>query len=725
MQNANNHQRQVTGDEEDRRNRFLSSQSTESGPRAASQPPTSTDQSSLLSTTALQQQNHQQQQQQQQQQQPQQPQPPQSSFSGALGGGPGWSIQQQRTPTSSTGLGQGLNARSGLPASVPTRSSFPANTPQFNFSGVMRGSRAFGSTFEDDESLEALSDTYDEFYVPPSMMRGRQYAHDLTRSRSHSLVTRPGAIGSQLHRLSPPGAWNEPPLSSSASSSNTPESRFNEISPPGISRYSSLGALARSPSNELRPHSPIGGGGGSSVVGNGYANRPHQHPADISNISPFVRDLGQILGEDSATFRDPWGGINPENGTGGGLNSGTTSRRHSVSVVQPRRGGNIVGFQAGATDVDETIPMSSRSSVFRPSAYVSGLLLTDEDLASDLGLLNLNSPGISSSVHPPSQPASLPIYAPLSRSPALSGEMSRYSSINLAIPTSGSFAHRQPLNSPSDSGLSTGASPTRSGGGGGGHFDDVYGSRGAGAGSGGGAHQATTDAQTQLTARFVPGQGIHYLPSQGTNGNYARARAPSYSSPRSASGQQLYQPQPSPQHQRRPSDASAQQGLNELGKGVPLHAVPSSWPLYIVEFKAGRTDLFYLMDLSLDIRVGDLVIVEADRGKDLGKVVNDSITIQQVEAFQRQQLARVGYGGEPMSPGSAGSAGAGGVSVGATAGAKREINPKMIYGKAQSQDTQFVFFFFFRLVFTLIVGADCWLQSYRMKIRRCNCVRVK
>jgi cell fate regulator YaaT (PSP1 superfamily) len=117
--------------------------------------------------------------------------------------------------------------------------------------------------------------------------------------------------------------------------------------------------------------------------------------------------------------------------------------------------------------------------------------------------------------------------------------------------------------------------------------------------------------------------------------------------------------------------------LNELGKGVPLHAVPASWPLFIVEFKAGRTDLFYLTDLSLDVRVGDLVIVEADRGKDLGKVVNDSITLAEVEAFQKQQQARAGMDEQPNSPG-----GVNGVSAG-----KKEINPKMIYGKAQQQDT--------------------------------------
>jgi hypothetical protein len=123
--------------------------------------------------------------------------------------------------------------------------------------------------------------------------------------------------------------------------------------------------------------------------------------------------------------------------------------------------------------------------------------------------------------------------------------------------------------------------------------------------------------------------------------------------------------------------------------------VPASWPLYIVEFKAGRTDLFYLTDLSQDVRVGDLVIVEADRGKDLGKVVNDSITLAEVEAFQKQQQARVGFGdGPPMSPGGNSSP-----------QAKKEINPKMIYGKAQQQDTQWVFLF-------LMEGGDRFLIKF-------------
>jgi len=113
--------------------------------------------------------------------------------------------------------------------------------------------------------------------------------------------------------------------------------------------------------------------------------------------------------------------------------------------------------------------------------------------------------------------------------------------------------------------------------------------------------------------------------------------------------------------------------LTDLGRGVPLHSVPPSAPLFIVEFKAGRTDLFYCADPALDVRYGDLVIVEADRGKDLGKVVNDSITLADVDAFQRQASRTVYTNGDAPSPGGH---------------AKKELHPKKIYGKAQAQDTQ-------------------------------------
>ncbi|KAJ3723800.1 PSP1 C-terminal conserved region-domain-containing protein [Lentinula raphanica] len=203
-----------------------------------------------------------------------------------------------------------------------------------------------------------------------------------------------------------------------------------------------------------------------------------------------------------------------------------------------------------------------------------------------------------------------------------------------------------------------------------------------------------------------------------------------------------------PQQQQHPHQANlhgqhphAPQPEHALGRGVPLSAVPSTWKLFIVEFKAGRTDLFYLTDAVkmeimrndpgynpmqgrngaghahpegaegtesavYPIKVGDLVIVEADRGRDLGRVVNDNITVQEVEAWleagrsasgqlldMNQQQQNQPWSDSPMAtpisptgvyagippPTPVGSNPSGPTPGG---GSKKEINPKQIYGKA-------------------------------------------
>lgn len=507
----------------------------------------------------------------------------------------------------------------------------------------MRESR-FASTFEDDESevLSDVHDPYDERFVGNNTQsaigsgipgRGRSIAADMTRSRSQSLATthRPGAIGSPF----PSNLWNDSAFTPNSNPLSIPGSRYNELKPPGSSRYGSLGALGRSPSN-------------------GYSHGVGSF-TDHSNMSPFVRDVGQILLDDGSAFRELW--VNPppaREDNGGG--SGTTSRRHSVSVVQPRRP-TVVGFNAPGGDSDE--PTLSRPGVFQSAFNTSGgggggisggLLLTDDDLASDLNMLSLNMQddvGRSASMNPPSAASSLPIYAPLSRSPPVAERLSPYQPLQLNIPGQGnSYATRQGVGSPSESAFSAG-SPSR-------HQlegETLY----------GGARDPSGGRQS-LMARFVPGKGIQHIPETGL-----------LTTPLGAGGMRSGTFAPAAM-QRRPSDAS--KILSDLGKGVPLHSVPTSWPLFIVEFKAGRTDLFYCTDLSLDIRVGDIVIVEADRGKDLGKVVNDTITLVEVEAFQKQQKLMNGYaesqGQVPNSP----------------TGSGKEINPKMIYGKASGHDAQ-------------------------------------
>ena len=57
----------------------------------------------------------------------------------------------------------------------------------------------------------------------------------------------------------------------------------------------------------------------------------------------------------------------------------------------------------------------------------------------------------------------------------------------------------------------------------------------------------------------------------------------------------------------------------------PQQARPSQ-QLYIVTFKAQRADVFYVQEgTGLQVKKGELVIVEADRGADLGTVASDSV----------------------------------------------------------------------------------------------------
>lgn len=85
--------------------------------------------------------------------------------------------------------------------------------------------------------------------------------------------------------------------------------------------------------------------------------------------------------------------------------------------------------------------------------------------------------------------------------------------------------------------------------------------------------------------------------------------------------------------------------LYQLPK-FPLNNTSREHQLVLVGFKAGRVDVFYLPEspaLSA-LQVGDLVMVEADRGKDLGKVLKFNVSIDQARLlklldFLEQQAA--------------------------------------------------------------------------------------
>lgn len=103
--------------------------------------------------------------------------------------------------------------------------------------------------------------------------------------------------------------------------------------------------------------------------------------------------------------------------------------------------------------------------------------------------------------------------------------------------------------------------------------------------------------------------------------------------------------------------------LSDLGKGLPLNALPPSTPLYVVLFKAGRRDVYYCPDPTLLISNNDRVIVEADRGSDLGTVIFDQLTPIDVREWQeRQATAALLSGASQHQPPGMNVGGAGGAS---------------------------------------------------------------
>lgn len=71
--------------------------------------------------------------------------------------------------------------------------------------------------------------------------------------------------------------------------------------------------------------------------------------------------------------------------------------------------------------------------------------------------------------------------------------------------------------------------------------------------------------------------------------------------------------------------------MDDMGKGTRLDSeLLKEAIFYVVEFKGGRWDVFYSQE---QYKKADLVIVEADRGHDLGKVTMENITRQQLESY--------------------------------------------------------------------------------------------
>ncbi|KAK0566436.1 hypothetical protein OC844_000764 [Tilletia horrida] len=152
----------------------------------------------------------------------------------------------------------------------------------------------------------------------------------------------------------------------------------------------------------------------------------------------------------------------------------------------------------------------------------------------------------------------------------------------------------------------------------------------------------------------------------------------------------LASPQQQQQQQQHGPTSFQGPGVAELGKGVPLQTLAKDTPLYIVEFKQGRKELYFVpehqhqapMDRERIVN-GDLVIVEADRGKDLGTVVYDSLNVEQVQAFlvhQSELLQAQAHANPAEASGATGE-------MPMYARLTRSIHPKRLYGKASANDT--------------------------------------
>jgi hypothetical protein len=88
-----------------------------------------------------------------------------------------------------------------------------------------------------------------------------------------------------------------------------------------------------------------------------------------------------------------------------------------------------------------------------------------------------------------------------------------------------------------------------------------------------------------------------------------------------------------------PPPAPAPAAVSNTYTGPPSHGRSSGRRLYIVTFKCSRADIYYTYEnTGLEIRPGDLVITEGDRGIDLGQVSHANVTLDQAKRLKAEAL---------------------------------------------------------------------------------------
>lgn len=322
--------------------------------------------------------------------------------------------------------------------------------------------------------------------------------------------------------------------------------------------------------------------------------------------------------------------------------SGATSRRHSFAAFEGGR--REIGFHL-APDIaagSSALNASGSSSLWGNALGVSGGLgssaIQDDDLAADLNSLHLNLEAHVAQTTAAFSPSSSSIFSPQPSAPA---------------PTR--FDHDSSRAYPPPFGLPSQTSQ-----------NNYY---------SGPSNHLGLSAHAPSFKAFTPATTAHPFVSQVSAYSQSPPSQPSYPS--------AYSPMTAPGE--RSSSWATPTDLSTLGRGVPLHTVPADKPLYIVEFKAGRKDLFFVDDPSLQLRQGDLVIVEADRGKDIGKFYR-SCSLDEVHQFQ-QRLVEMALGqlAHPQSGGV--TSGGGAPNAAALARMTKEFQPKKIFAKAGPGDT--------------------------------------
>lgn len=452
----------------------------------------------------------------------------------------------------------------------------------------------------------------------------------------------------------------------------------------------------------------------------------------LSNMSPFSRDGGRTLVETppevggtgyrarqyslgpvgSGRMRGDtnWGSSRPlreaedeedDDAFAPPTRSGATSRRHSFAAFHPIT--RSTGFRV-ADDVNRSNEKTSRDNSNSTEFGIPTSAINDDDLSADLNSLHLNLEAHVAATESNSRRLSssdiesthFPSPSTLKTPSGYLGDSSNLSyATPIAAPSTGGYGDASlfkqarsiqstqsrfefgnfipaPAHAQGEFSLGGRGYPSQ--------LPPQQPPRYAGAGFGPSSTLATTISQPFFPSPPPPNHNFSAQAPAFGHVNPFYASNPSISTtPSSNFSPSTYTPTSGAPSSNAPSSPDV--ATTTLGKGVPLHAVPANAPLYIVEFKAGRKDLFFCEDPALFPRPGDLVIVEADRGRDVGKLLKPC-SLDEVQAFQ-QRLVEVALG-QLANP----NGGAVAPTPSSIAKMTKEFAPKKIFGKAQAADTQ-------------------------------------